>query len=188
MGGLQARNKRRAFQQRPIKHPRFANITAALARSALENREGPWSQQDKFVRDIRPSGAVDGDVVYHPSSKGADRLGMSIRLITTADRVIVTQNIDLMETKSGGVGSHLQLGTPLRIEVFGYHTPGELEFEDLDEVLVAFAEPYCHKLREICAHKKFVTGPPVRPSPAAANLFMAERVSRPLSLCVVAAL
>jgi hypothetical protein len=50
--GTQARFKRRQFQQRPIQHPRFANISAAVARSALANHEGAWGNQDKFLREV----------------------------------------------------------------------------------------------------------------------------------------
>jgi hypothetical protein len=159
---VQAQHKRRPFQQRPIKHLRFANITAAVARSALENREGPWAQQESFLRDIRHTGAIDGDTIFHPSSKGPDRICMSLRLFTSETGAVVTQNIDVMETKAANIGSHLSLGTPLRIEVFAYHNKAEAEFEDLDELLIRFVEPYIAKFREVMNHKKFLPGQPVR--------------------------
>ena len=158
---MQARLKRRQIQHRPIQHPRFANISAAAARAALSNHDGPWGQQDKFRREISQDGATDGDALFSPSSKGADRLSLSIRLFSTADAPIV-QNIDLMETKTTKVGTHLTLGTPLKIRVFQYHKDEDLSFDDLDEVLVRFVTPYVHKFAEIRRHKKFVEGPPVR--------------------------
>jgi hypothetical protein len=142
---------------------RFANITAVVARSALENREGPWAQQESFLRDIRHTGAVDGDAIFHPSSKGPDRICMSLRLFTTELGRAITQNVDVMETKTSNIGSHLSLGTPLRIEAFSYHKrKDECEFEDLDELLIRFVEPYIAKFREVMHHKKFLAGQPVR--------------------------
>jgi SH2 domain len=106
-------------------------------------------------------GARDGDAIFHPSSKGPDRLSLSIRLFSTAAAPVI-QNIDVCETKASKVGNHLTLGTPLRIEVFQYHDKAELEFEDLDEVLVRFVGPYVAKFREVQHHRKFLDLPPVR--------------------------
>jgi hypothetical protein len=95
---------------------------------------------------------------------------MSMRLFTTESGVPVTQNIDVLETKSSKVGNHLTLGTPLRIEVFQYHNAQDLEFEDLDELLVRFVGPYTAKFRELQSHRKFSSGAPVRsPPPVAAQ-------------------
>ena len=158
---LQAKLKRRAFQQRPIQHPRFANLSAAAARAALANADGAWAGQDKFLREVRHDGARDADAIFHPSSKGSDRLSLSMRLFTASGGHPVIQNVDVLETKSNrGAGGHLTLGTPLKIEVFQYH--GALEFEDLDEVLARFVAPYAARFADVRRHRKFVDATVVR--------------------------
>lgn len=56
------------------------------------------------------------------------------------------QDIREGRKQAGGAGGHLKLGTPLTIQVAGSAEP--LIFEDLDDVIANFAEPY---LENVCA-------------------------------------
>jgi hypothetical protein len=58
---------------------------------------------------------------------------------------------DIMEgPKEGGPGAHLQLGKPLTIRWVG---GGEEEYEDLDEVLARYAEPFVANIKQVLRHR-----------------------------------
>eukprot|EP00892_Ulva_mutabilis_P012129 jgi/Ulvmu1/9289/UM050_0038.1 len=151
-----AKQKRRAIQNRPITHDRFANLSAAQVRKALIDPQ--WNGIEKFRQSFNPAGASEGDAVFHPSPKGSDRLSLSMRLFTRGNRVPVVQCIDLLETKSQKLGNHLTLGTPLRIGLFDYLDAASTEFEDLDDVLVNFVRPYVDRFRDVTLHKHYFAG------------------------------
>lgn len=167
---MQAKQKRRAIQNRPITHDRFANLSAAQVRKALIDPQ--WNGIEKFRQTFNPQGATDGDAVFHPSPKGSDRLSLSMRLYTRGNRVPVIQCIDLLETKSQKIGNHLTLGTPLRIAMFDHIDSAASEFEDLDDVLVNFVKPYVERFRDVTAHKHYFPGSQIEVDDHLGQVFM----------------
>ena len=153
---LQDRLKKKAFQQRPINHVRFVNLSPKDVKHALIQPK--WNNVDKLRRYCNPAGAQDGDAVFHPSPKGADRLMLSVRLFTRENRAPVIQQIDVLETKSHKMGNHLMLGTPLRIQQFPFLDDEDTQFEDLDDLLVNFVKLYCEKCREVQKFRHFFAG------------------------------
>lgn len=57
------------------------------------------------------------------------------------------QDIREGRKQAGGAGGHLKLGTPLTIIMAGTTEP--LTFEDLDDVIANFAEPYLENVRAL---------------------------------------
>ena len=57
------------------------------------------------------------------------------------------QDIREGRKQAGGAGGHLKLGTTLTIQVAGRAEP--LTFEDLDDVIANFAEPYLENVRAL---------------------------------------
>lgn len=53
--------------------------------------------------------------------------------------------------KGTAVGAHLKLGRPLEIEHLGFSKPEQ--YEDLDEILARFAEPFVSHIKQIKGHK-----------------------------------
>ena len=54
------------------------------------------------------------------------------------------------------MGSHLTLGTPLTIEMLGGKE--KETYEDLDEVVARYVEPYVANVKELVRHRKFREG------------------------------
>ena len=58
--------------------------------------------------------------------------------------------MDVKEGSKGrSMGSHLQLGTPLTIAT----SAGTEDFEDLDEIVARYVEPYAATVRSIVGHR-----------------------------------
>ena len=61
-------------------------------------------------------------------------------------------HMDVQETKEpGGIGNHLRLGTPLH--VIGPSAKPKDAYEDLDELIARFAEPYIASYRALTSHR-----------------------------------
>ena len=60
--------------------------------------------------------------------------------------LVMHQDIREGRKQAGGVGGHLKLGTPLTIQMPGSDA---LTFEDLDDVIANFAEPYLENVRAL---------------------------------------
>ena len=54
--------------------------------------------------------------------------------------------------KGSAVGAHLKLGKPLEISFLGA-AGGSEQYEDLDEILARFVEPYVAQLKQIKGHR-----------------------------------
>ncbi len=54
--------------------------------------------------------------------------------------------------KGSAVGGHLKLGKPLDISFLGAKGGSE-QYEDLDEILARFVEPYAVQLKQIKGHR-----------------------------------
>ena len=54
--------------------------------------------------------------------------------------------------KGSAVGAHLKLGKPLEISFLGAKEGSE-QYEDLDEILARFVEPYVAQLKQIKGHR-----------------------------------
>ncbi len=54
--------------------------------------------------------------------------------------------------KGSAVGAHLKLGKPLEITFLGAKGGSE-HYEDLDEILARFVEPYVAQLKQIKGHR-----------------------------------
>lgn len=63
------------------------------------------------------------------------------------DGLFLHQDIREGRKQAGGAGGHLKLGTPLTIHVAGSAEP--LTFEDLDDVIANFAEPYLENVKAL---------------------------------------
>ncbi len=72
----------------------------------------------------------------------------ALQLHTSPDGNALFLHQDIREGRkqSGGVGGHLKLGTPLTIQMPGSDA---LTFEDLDDVIANFAEPYLENVRAL---------------------------------------
>ena len=64
-------------------------------------------------------------------------------------------NVECREgPKGSAVGAHLQLGKPLEISFLGAKAPGSAEqYEDLDEILARYAEPFGQHIKQIKGHR-----------------------------------
>jgi hypothetical protein len=83
--------------------------------------------------------------------RGADGLGSDVYLHTEVRE----------GKKEGGVGAHLRLGRPLSITLAGGRTE---EYEDLDEILARYADPYISNLKQVMRHRCATESLP-RPQP-----------------------
>lgn len=63
------------------------------------------------------------------------------------DGLFLHQDIREGRKSAGGAGGHLKLGTPLTIQVSG--SPEPLSFEDLDDVIANYAEPYLENIKSL---------------------------------------
>ena len=61
-------------------------------------------------------------------------------------RLFLDSDIRGGRKQAGGVGGHLKLGSPLTIQMPG---TAALTFEDLDDVIANFAEPYLENVRSL---------------------------------------
>ena len=125
--------KKKQFQDRPIDHPMFKNISHGDAEKMLEPR-------------------AIGSFVFRPSSKGNDHLSLTMKVY---DDEYAHFDIKELGKEKGNAGkgssaNHLRLGEQLRID--------REDFEDLDEIIYSFAEPIgkYHKLMK--GHRKFAKG------------------------------
>ena len=64
----------------------------------------------------------------------------------------IIQHIDVQElNKPTGVGAHLKLGTPLRVHSAA--AQAEDTYDDLDELIARFAEPYISSFKALVKHR-----------------------------------
>ncbi|KAL0039173.1 hypothetical protein WJX77_010168 [Trebouxia sp. C0004] len=134
------RNQRKQqFVSRTIFHPSFKNVSMPEAIGFL-GKEGETSRW-----------------LFRPSNKGTHQISITMKLHTSPDGNALFLHQDIREGRkqSGGVGGHLKLGTPLTIQMPGSDA---LTFEDLDDVIANFAEPYLENVRALVAHRKFMDG------------------------------
>jgi SH2 domain len=76
------------------------------------------------------------------------------------------------------MGAHLKLGTPLSIDL-----GGKMEkYEDLDEVVARYVEPYVENFRALVRHRKFRDG--LWPDMQVALLFCSKLEMKPSLGCV----
>ena len=77
--------------------------------------------------------------------------GAVLQLHTSPEGNALFLHQDIREGRkqAGGVGGHLKLGTPLTIQMPGSDA---LTFEDLDDVIANFAEPYLENVRGLVSH------------------------------------
>ena len=64
-------------------------------------------------------------------------------------------NVECREgPKGSAVGAHLQLGKPLELSFMGAKGPGGAQqYEDLDEILARYAEPFGQHIKQIKGHR-----------------------------------
>ena len=133
--GPKKKRNRKQFTKRPISHPLFKNISLAEANRLLENGEA-------------------GECLLRPSSKGTDRIVLTMKYHDGGVDRKIYKHIDIKEGPKKGAahGAHLQLGTPLTVQ----NCPET--FEDLDEVVARYVEPLSRHLKEVRRHRKFREG------------------------------
>ena len=111
---------------------------------------------------------MHGDLQLHTSPDG--------------NALFLHQDIREGRKQSGGVGGHLKLGTPLTIQMPGSDA---LTFEDLDDVIANFAEPYLENVRALvsatCA--ALSQGPTMKSIHVTADTAMSSSCSRDTSMC-----
>lgn len=131
--------RKQQFVSRTIFHPSFKNVSMPEA-IALLGKEGETSRW-----------------LFRPSNKGTHQISITMKLHTGPDGndLFLHQDIREGRKQAGGVGGHLKLGSPLTIQMPGSEA---LTFEDLDDVIANFAEPYLENVRALVTHRKFLDG------------------------------
>ncbi|KAL3162429.1 hypothetical protein ABBQ32_010098 [Trebouxia sp. C0010 RCD-2024] len=131
--------RKQQFVSRTIFHPSFKNVSMPEA-IALLGKEGETSRW-----------------LFRPSNKGTHQISITMKLHTGPDGndLFLHQDIREGRKQAGGVGGHLKLGSPLTIQMAG---SAALTFEDLDDVIANFAEPYLENVRALVTHRKFMDG------------------------------
>ena len=122
------------FIARKITHPHFKNISYKAAESELKEKK-------------------DGGFVIHPSSGGCHMLNVTVHYRG------VTKVLRILEGgKSGkqGTADNLKLGSPLTIRQSSDSTNGP--YEDLDELIFHFIEPYVQHFRGCMKFRKYQKG------------------------------
>lgn len=71
---------------------------------------------------------------------------MQLHTSLDGNDLFLHQDIREGRKQAGGVGGHLKLGSPLTIQMPGSEA---LSFEDLDDVIANFAEPYLENVRTL---------------------------------------
>lgn len=71
---------------------------------------------------------------------------MQLHASLDGNDLFLHQDIREGRKQAGGVGGHLKLGSPLTIQMPGSEA---LSFEDLDDVIANFAEPYLENVRTL---------------------------------------
>ncbi|KAK9828928.1 hypothetical protein WJX72_002842 [[Myrmecia] bisecta] len=129
--------RQRNFTNRPIRHPKFKNVSMADAAGLVAEAEV-------------------GDCILRPSPKGNQMICLTLKVHAGEEGPLVLHQ-DIQEAKKGGgagPGAHLKLGTPLTVEA-----PGHREaYEDLDEVLARYVEPYMANIKALVGHRKMREG------------------------------
>jgi len=131
------RKARGAIIKRMIDHPMFRN---------LNHQEAMNYFKDKDV----------GDFLFRPSSQGLNSLDLSIKLRGSqdgsllGDMLIYTIKINEYGKDANKKASHLRIGSHLMI--------GTDRFDDLDEVVAMYVEPFVGFLGEARVHRKFNPG------------------------------
>ncbi|KII62579.1 Transcription elongation factor SPT6 [Thelohanellus kitauei] len=109
------------YHKKLIVHPLFKNVTFDEAENLLKQKE-------------------ELDCVIRPSSKGVDKLSLSIKII---DDIIV--HVDIKEEEKA---NDYSLGKKLYIQ-------NEL-YEDLDEIYASYVTPYLNYFAEVTKHKNYL--------------------------------
>mmetsp|Transcript_1566 Transcript_1566/g.5360 ORF Transcript_1566/g.5360 Transcript_1566/m.5360 type:complete len:1419 (+) Transcript_1566:173-4429(+) len=87
-----------------------------------------------------------GDIVIRPSSKGTTHLTLTCKFYDQ-----VYSHVEIRESMKGRDGAtNLQLGVPLSV--------GDTPYEDLDEIVARFVEPYTSFLKKMLRFRKFRKG------------------------------
>lgn len=76
---------------------------------------------------------------------------MQLHTSLDGNDLFLHQDIREGRKQAGGVGGHLKLGSPLTIQMPGSEA---LTFEDLDDVIANFAEPYLENVRTLVGTHK----------------------------------
>ncbi|GAX85636.1 hypothetical protein CEUSTIGMA_g13051.t1 [Chlamydomonas eustigma] len=126
---------------RPIRHPLFQNISMKKAQELLNS-------EDKQV----------GECIIRPAqgAKGSIMLALSIKIYAGKNVGPVVHSMDVVEAgKKPGPAAHMQLVTPLQIDLKMSGIKEALSFEDLDELHQAFVIPLVEQVQFVTRHRKF---------------------------------
>ncbi|KAG1668310.1 hypothetical protein FOA52_011207 [Chlamydomonas sp. UWO 241] len=129
---------------RPIKHPLFQNISGTEAAAKLQDPSIPI-----------------GTCIMRPAkgAKGATTLALTIKLYSGDTTGVILYQQDVVEAgKKAGPAAHLQLVTPLQVDLRQSGVRELLNFEDLDELHQAFVEPLVSVAQSVQANRKFRDG------------------------------
>lgn len=118
--------KERSYVKRVIAHPSFMNINYNECERILATKDS-------------------GDAIVRPSSKAADHLTVTWKLVDG-----VLHNIDVIEKSKS---NHFSLGK--RLLIIDPRTQETDEFEDLDEILARYIKPMANIVADILSHKYY---------------------------------
>ncbi|UJR26928.1 hypothetical protein I4U23_008237 [Adineta vaga] len=118
--------KERSFVKRVIAHPSFMNINYNECERILA------------TKDL-------GDAIVRPSSKAADHLTITWKLVDG-----VLHNIDVIEKSKTN-----QFSLGKRLLIIDPRTQDTEEFEDLDEILARYIKPMANTVADITSHKYY---------------------------------
>lgn len=134
------KTKAKGLPQRPIQHPYYKNASIADAVNELDADE-------------------NGECMFTPG-KDNNTLRLSLKLYSSEALGSVFQHMHIYEGPKGGMGTQasLRLGTPLTIGWHALNLKAEEKYEDLDEIVARFVDPYFERVREVTRHRKFRDG------------------------------